>query len=54
MNSYIESKIEHMRRMGLIAGKNLGKGENGEAAPDHLVSFQKEERERLAKAADWR
>ena len=46
---YINSKIEHMRRMGLIASKTGGYGRNGGAAPDWLVTQQKEDSERVSR-----
>lgn len=39
---YVLRKVEHLRRLGLVAGKNIGLGQNGGAAPDHLVSEQAE------------
>jgi len=45
---YVESKIEHMRRTGLITKKDGGYGRNGGACPDWLVTEQKEEDKRQA------
>lgn len=44
--NYVYSKIEHMRRAGLITGgqKNNGLGKHGGACPDWLKSEQKGER----------
>jgi len=38
---YVQSKIDHMRRMGLITRKDGGRGMHGGAAPDWLVDAQK-------------
>jgi hypothetical protein len=52
---YIEQKIEHLKRAGLVGPKSTGIGFNGGAAPDWLVAEQKARREGYAKrrAADF-
>lgn len=52
---YIQRKIDHLKRVGLVQGKSAGLGFNGGAAPDWLVSEQKARREGNAKrrAADF-
>ena len=48
-SAYTRSKIDHLRRIGLISGKNSGYGENGGACPDWLASEQKARREAMDK-----
>lgn len=43
MNNYIESKINHMKRSGLVMGKHNGLGRNGGACPTWLHQIQKSE-----------
>jgi hypothetical protein len=45
---FVLSKIEYMRRTGLITKKDGGYGRNGGACPDWLVTEQKEEAKRQA------
>lgn len=40
---YIQSKIAHMQRMGLISTKSKGTGAHGGACPDWLSNQQKAE-----------
>lgn len=40
--AYIAKKVSHLRRLGLITGKNSGIGKNGGAAPDWLITEQKQ------------
>lgn len=40
---YIESKINHMKRSGLVTGKHTGLGRNGGACPTWLHQIQKSE-----------
>lgn len=42
---YVESKIAHMKRVGLVAANSTGYGEHGGACPDWLKQVQKERRE---------
>jgi hypothetical protein len=44
---YIQKKIDHLRRLGLVNSKTGGYGKNGGAAPDWLVANQKEDDKRL-------
>ena len=41
--AYIAKKVAHMKRMGLVSGQSTGIGKHGGAAPDWLISRQKEE-----------
>ena len=47
-DTYVQSKVDHMRRTGLITKKDGGFGMNGGAAPDWLVTEQKETAKRQA------
>lgn len=38
---YIESKIDHMKRAGLVIGKHNGLGKHGGACPTWLRDFQR-------------
>lgn len=51
---FIFDKIDHLKRIGLVASNKPGVGRNGGACPDWLVTAQKEEDDRLAKAAQRR
>ena len=52
---YIVSKIEHMKRLGLVSSHSTGVGFHGGAAPDWLVQEQKAQREANNKrrANEW-
>jgi len=43
MSKYVQSKIEHMKRMGLVAAKSRGVGKHGGACPDWLKQQQDDE-----------
>lgn len=45
---YVQSKIDHMRRTGMVTKKDGGYGMNGGAAPDWLVAEQRENEKRQA------
>lgn len=49
MDSYVSRKIAHLKRTGLVSGMQTGFGLNGGAAPDWLVSEQKERRKAFEK-----
>lgn len=53
MDSYVAKKISHLKRAGLVSASSTGFGLNGGAAPDWLVSEQKERRKAL-EAAQFR
>ena len=36
MDSYIQRKIDHMKRIGVIGANSQGVGKNGGAAPDWM------------------
>lgn len=42
-DDYVSSKIQHLKRVGLIVGNHDGRGLNGGACPTHLYKTQKEE-----------
>jgi len=42
-SDYVQSKREHLVRVGLIGPKKPGIGRNGGVAPDWLVAHQEEE-----------
>lgn len=48
-DKYVQNKINHLRRQGLVTSKTGGCGQNGEAAPDWLVSNQKEDAQRISR-----
>jgi len=48
---YIDRKIVHLKRVGLVAGGKTGYGKNGGACPDWLVAEQKAEEKRLEEVA---
>lgn len=45
---YRLSKLEHLRRAGLIAGGSSGLGQNGGVSPDWLAELQDQRRKRIA------
>ena len=49
---FVDRKIAHLKRAGLVQAGRSGVGRNGGACPDWLVTAQKEEDERLDKALD--
>lgn len=46
---YVERKIKHLKRVGLVSNKATGRGFNGGACPDWLLSEQKDRREKRAR-----
>lgn len=40
MDFYVASKIEHLRRLGLVGAKSTGLGLNGGACTDELLAAQ--------------
>jgi len=46
---YIFSKVNHMKRMGLVSQNSVGFGKHGGACPDWLATEQKEKEKRRAK-----
>lgn len=50
MDAYVLRKIFHLNRTGLVSASSTGIGLNGGAAPDWLVSEQKERRKAFEKA----
>jgi len=42
--SYVQKKIKHMRRIGLVSGKSTGIGMHGGACPDWLKDQQKKDK----------
>lgn len=48
-NAYIDSKIQHMARLGLVSAKSTGLGIYGGAAPDWLNTERKAHQSARAK-----
>jgi len=44
MNSYVKSKVDHLRRAGLVSARKTGLGTHGGACPDWLADKQTERR----------
>lgn len=46
--TYVQKKIAHLKRIGLVSQNSPGIGKNGGAAPDWLIKQQRGERDQSA------
>lgn len=46
---YIASKVAHLKRTGMVTGSSTGIGQSGGAAPDWLITLQRQRQEEYAK-----